>query len=193
MMKKTLLSVALTLAAIGSAQAQQSANPLRFVVGAGLTFGGDTLATVNFSNGTSQSIKGGGLVHLYVGGEYRFSPEFSVQTNVGYHADNTSASNGDLKFERYPIEVLGHYFINDQFRLGGGARFVSGATLDGSGAASGVHVDFKSTTGLVLEGEYLFSRNVGVKLRFVNEDYKPKNGGSSVSGNHAGVYVTGYF
>ena len=202
-MKRTLLNLAIALVAqatVATAQAQTQAPqaPFRFLVGMGLTAGGDKLASVTYTNNTSQNLHAGGLVHFYAGGEYRFTPAFSMQANIGYHVDQANGSNGDMKFARYPLEILGHYYLNDQWRLGGGVRFVSSAKLSGSGAASIPDVDFGSTTGGVIEGEYLLSSHLGFKLRYVSESYKlpsglTLNGKSSADGSHVGLYMTGYF
>src|SRR5690606_23263342 len=103
--------------------------PLRFLAGGGLTFGGDKLATAVYEDGTEIDIDAGGTIALHVGVDYRFAPQFSVQGTVGYHVDGASARNGDLRFERVPVELLGYYHVNEQLRVGGGIRFVTNAAL----------------------------------------------------------------
>ncbi|MFO1218112.1 MAG: hypothetical protein U1E89_07060 [Burkholderiaceae bacterium] len=176
--------------ASGAAMAQTSA---RGLLGMGLTTGGDTLATVVFTDGTTESIKAGGLVHVFGGVEFRATPQVTMQLNGGYQVDDTSrGSNGSLRFSRYPIEVLAHYQLNPAFRLGGGLRLVNSPKIRGSGVLSGTGLDFESTTGAVFEGEYLVTPNIGLKLRGVSETYKPKNGSPSADGNHIGFYFTWY-
>jgi hypothetical protein len=200
-MKTTLAGIALVIAAATSSQAQAQAQvqpmpvkPVRVVAGIGLTTGGEKLVTVQYTDGSTDDVKSGGLVHFYLGAEFNIAPQFSLQANAGYHIDDTSgASNGSVRFSRYPIEFLGHYAATPQVRLGGGLRYVPSAKLDGSGVLNFTHIDFKSTTGLVLEGEYLFNPNFGVKLRYVAEDYEAEGGLGSVSGNHGGVYMSFYF
>ncbi|HEY1392247.1 MAG TPA: outer membrane beta-barrel protein [Methylibium sp.] len=195
-MKKTVYSLAFAAAALvaaPAAQAQYAPAPVRLVIGGGITGGGDRLATVYYNTGNSYDITAGSLIHVFVGGEWRVAPRVSMQANVGYHFDRTDASNGSIRFERFPIELLAHYDINPVFRLGGGVRFVTGAKLAGTGAVGG-DIDFQSTTGLVLEGEYMMSSNLGLKLRAVPvEDYTPSGGGSKLNGSHVGFYLTGYF
>lgn len=165
---------------------------MRGILGVGITSGGDTLASVTFTNGDTEDVKGGGLIHIYGGAEFRISPQVSVQGTFGYHvSDTSSASNGSLRFSRYPLELLAHYQINDKVRLGGGARFVNDAKVAGSGVLSAINVDYGSTTGLVLEGEYLVTQRIGLKLRTVSEKYKPA-GGPSADGNHIGFYFNWY-
>lgn len=190
-MKRFLTIGAAALLASSAAMAQSSA--ARGVFGLGLTSGGDTLATVVFTDGSTESIKAGGLVHVFGGVEFRASPQVTMQINGGYQVDNTGgASNGSLRFSRYPIEVLAHYQINPAFRLGGGARFVTSPKIRGSGVLSGTDLDFENTTGVVFEGEYLVTPSIGLKLRGVAEKYKPSIGGPSADGNSIGFYFTWY-
>jgi hypothetical protein len=190
-MSKLILSCLIALLGAGAAQAQERA--VRGILGLGVTGGGDTLVTVPFNNGTTEDITGGGLVHAYGGIELRVAPQLTLQGTIGYHVNSTSsASNGGLRFSRYPIELLGHFQIGPQFRLGGGARLVDSAKIRGSGVLSGFQVDFQSTTGLVVEGEYLVSPQFGLKLRAVSEKYTPTTGGPSADGNHVGLYFNWY-
>jgi hypothetical protein len=193
-MKKVFLGAALTLAAAFNAQAADAASPFKFLIGAGLTFGGDTLATVQFDDGSSDNIKGGGLVHLYGGAEYRLGDQVSVQATVGYHVDNSSAaSDGSLRFSRIPVDLLAYYHVNDKVRLGGGVQVVNGPEIKGSGVASSVHVEFENSTGPVIEGEYLFSPHIGLKLRYVSHTFKVKGTNIEADGNHVGVMFSYYF
>jgi hypothetical protein len=189
---KHVITVGLAaLLACGGALAQQSA--ARGVFGIGLTTGGDTLASVVFTDGSSQDIKAGGLVHLFGGVEFRASQQVTMQVNVGYQVDDTGgASNGSLRFSRYPIEALAHVQLNPNFRLGGGVRFVNSPKVAGSGVLSGVNLEFDNTVGAVVEGEYLVTPSIGLKLRAVSEKYKPAAGGPSADGNQVGFYFSWY-
>lgn len=190
---RCLIGAALAASTL-TAQAQSPAPAVRPLVGFGLTFGGDTLATVQYSDGTTDSIKAGGLAHLYAGAEFKVGSAMAIQATVGYHVDDTrSSSNGSLRFSRYPVDLIALYSVNERVRLGAGAQIVSSAKLAGSGVASAVAVDFRSSTGALLEAEYLFTPSLGAKLRFVSHTYKPKGSGISVDGNHVGLMLGYYF
>lgn len=192
-MKKITAGAALALATFG-AYAADASKSFHFILGAGLTGGGETLESVTYSDGHTEKIRSGGLVAIHGGGEYRFSETVSMQAVYGYHIDDTSsASNGSVRFSRYPFEFLGHYQVAEQWRLGGGLRVVTNAKLKGTGVASNVNAKFDNTTGLVLEAEYFTSRSFGVKIRGVSERYKLSGGGYSASGNHFGLYGNYYF
>ena len=193
-MKKYLAMAALTLSAAFPANAEGVYdNSGHFLMGMGLTFGGKTLVTVHFTNGDSEDVKSGGLVHFYGGYEYRMDNRFSVRTTIGYHVDDINAKNGSVKFDRYPLEILGHYGVTDNVRIGGGLRYVMNPEISSSGAASVGDYEFDDTTGLVIEAEYLITPHVGITLRGVSEKYKLKGSSDSVRGDHGGIYANYYF
>src|SRR5258706_7773589 len=155
-MRKFLLGAALAIVAAGSAHAADAPSSFKFILGAGLTFGGDTLITVPFTDGSRDDIKAGGLVQLYGGGEFRLGDQVALQATLGYHVNDTrAASNGSVRFTRVPVDIVALYSVNDKVRLGGGVQFVSGPELKGSGVASNINQKFDSTTGGIVEGEYL--------------------------------------
>lgn len=186
------------LMAAGSASAQAPQQNFRFGMQFGLTGGGDTLATVRFTNGKSENIKAGGLVHLAAG--VLWTPAqipFAGQLMFGYHVDNITADNGELRFSRYPVELLGLYTGAGKLRLGAGLRFVNSPRLkvdiDGQPATT---VDYKTTTGFIAEIGYQFAPTGWIALRGTFEDYKATTiNGTGVtaagtsSGNSVGLYV----
>ncbi|MBC7954725.1 MAG: hypothetical protein H7Y33_02490 [Cytophagales bacterium] len=194
-MKKSIACATMLLAMTGGAFAQGV--QVRPLIGMGLTFGGDTIADVTYTNGDSAKVHAGGLIAFSGGLELQFTPLVSAQAIVSYHFDRANASNGNVRFERTPVELLGHFRLNDVFRLGGGARYTSGAKTRASGAASSaiLNEDFKPTWGSVVEGEFTFGRNLGLKLRYVSEKFKSKTYPflSDVDGSHGGVYLMYYF
>jgi hypothetical protein len=164
-MKRLAITVALGLAAVAGVQAQE--RNVRGVLGVGVTGGGDTLATVVYTDGSTDSIKSGGLVHLFGGAEFRLGTQVTMQATVGYHVDETNGASD-----------------------GAGARFVNNAKIDSGGVLSGARVDFDNTVGAVIEGEWMVTPSIGLKLRYVNETYK--GGGVSVDADHGGFYFSWY-
>jgi hypothetical protein len=199
-MKKFVSVIALACAATfsGNAMAQQvkpasvPAGTINPFVGFGYTFGGDKLATAVYTDGDSASIRAGQGFQINGGLEFLVSSSVSATASVGYHVDRTSANNGSLKFERVPVELMGHYKLNNQFRVGAGVRFVSSATFSGSGVVSTEDVEFDSTTGAVIQGEYFFSPALSLIVRGVSEKYK-LDGQGSTDGSHVGVLLNVYW
>lgn len=195
-MKNIVLAIAALVAPLSIVHAQTPAPtgaPLRGLIGMGLSQGGDDLATAVYASGSKQDIKAGGGVQFTAGGEFRFSPEFSLQGTLNFHVDDTNADNGSIKFQRFPVELIAYYHISPQWRVGAGARYVSGAKLSSSGAASGLNFKFDNAVSGLVEAEYLWGNNVGLKLRYVSEKYEVKGYRGSVDANHVGIAGTYYF
>lgn len=192
-MKRNVL-IALLCLCSGAAMAADSQGGLKFVVGGGFTYGGDKLATAQYTNGSSADVRAGSLLDIHAGLEYRFD-QFAVQSTVGYHFDSADATNGSITFSRVPVELLGYYQVSQSIRLGGGLRKSTGAQLDGDGVASNIGtVKFDADPGFVLEGEYLVGKNLGFKLRYVAEKFKAKTGNAKdIDGNHVGIFMNAYF
>jgi hypothetical protein len=180
-----------------------SDNPVHPLVGVALTAGGDKLASVEYVNGGSRDITAGGLVYVYGGVEYheKGSP-FGFQATVGYHFDNTSADNGDQRFQRWPIEGIALFNVAPKFRVGAGLRYASSAKFTSDGAGYVGNADFKSRVGAVFMGEWLITPSMGLQLRYVNEKYKVDtacaDGGTcpgeiTIDGSHGGIGFNYYF
>ena len=179
-------STAAALATLALASTAFAGEGLRPVFGMAVTGGGEKLATVVYTNGNTQTIKSGGLLHIFGGVEYE-APAFAIQANVGYHVDDTTASNGSVKFARVPLELLAFWKATDSWRLGGGVRKAGSAKISSSGAASNVGGStLDSKLGVVLQGEYTFWGDRGsVFLRQVSEKYTVNR--VDISGNHVGL------
>jgi hypothetical protein len=83
--------------------------------------------------------------------------------------------------------------VSPQWRVGAGARYVGSAKLTSSGAASGLEDRFDNSLGGIVEAEYLFSQQMGFKVRYVSEKYESKYDGFKVNGNHVGAFFNFYF
>lgn len=192
-MNKLFLAATLAFGTTFGAQAADANAPIRFLAGFGMTYGGDTLVTVPYTDGTTDNITAGGLFHFYAGGEYRASDRVALQATLGYHSHRTNGSDGSVRFDRVPVDLLAMVNVTPNVRIGGGAQIVLSPQLKGTGVVSNVNVKFKNTVGGVVEGEYVFAQSLGLKLRYVAENFRPKNGGETQSGNHVGVMLSYYF
>jgi hypothetical protein len=199
-MKKIALAFALAIASLGAAQAQTfvpvedlAARPLRFVFGAGLTLGGDKIATAFYEDDSELNIKAGDSIALQLGIDYRFNPRFSMQGTIGYHVDQLNARNGHMRFDRFPLELLGYYHVSEKVRVGGGLRYVTKVAFSSGGASDVGDYDFTDSTGAVAEIEYAYSPRVGFRLRYANDKFKEKISRIPVKGDHVGLFVNVYF
>ena len=197
-MHKIITAFILAIATLGAAQAQNvaqapEAKQMRFLVGMGLTVGGDKLAHATYTDGDNINIRAGEMIAFNTGIDYRVTPEFSFQATIGYHTDRAGAKNGDLSFTRIPMELLAYYNVNQQWRIGGGARYVSSPKLSSSGAAYIGNYEFKNALSAVAEAEYMMGQHWGFKVRLVSEKFEEKFSGNKVDGNHIGFFGTYYF
>jgi hypothetical protein len=196
-MKKVALSMALAIASLSSAQAQtttpQAPEQARFFVGMGFTGGGDKIATIKYTDGDKGDVTFGSLIQLGAGVDYRVNDAFSLQASINDHVSSQGGSNGSLRFTRFPMELLAYYNVSPQWRVGLGARYVSGAKLKATGVLGDGSIKFDNTVGTIMEAEYAMNKQFGLKLRYVVEKYEVTGLSGKASGNHLGALVNYYF
>jgi hypothetical protein len=139
--------------------------PVRFLLGVGVSGGGDKLASGQYEDGSTADIRAGGLLYLTAGIDYHIVPELSLQGTINYHVDDASAWNGDFRFERFPIELIGYYQPNPVFRVGGGVRYTVSPKLSSNGNAPEANASYANTTSAVVEAEYFLEPDCGIKLQ----------------------------
>lgn len=192
--------ISLSLPLVGQAQENESpatsvqevepvSSPYSFLVGAGLTAGGDNLLKVWYEDGSSDKIYAGGLLDLKLGMTYQTEgSNFGLQSTVGYFFDSVDAENADGSFSRIPLELLAFY-THKKHRFATGISYHTSVNFEFKGLGEDVDVDFDPATGVVLEYAYQATPKVSFALRGVSIEYTPKsNGGEDVDGSHAGLY-----
>ena len=159
------------LAVSGMAHAEKDNEGLGFAIEADLEYGGDDLATLEFTDGSSQDIKAGQGVTIALGGHYRAAESpFSVRGTVGYKYVTTKASNADISVGRTVIEFVGNYLWDNGWWVGGGITHHSSIKFDADGYAR--NVNFDDATGPTLEVGWRW-----IALTYTDLDYKDPNGG----------------
>jgi hypothetical protein len=154
----------------------------------GFDAGGDKMATVQYENGDDNDIKAGEIANLNIGVIIQNgTSDFETQFTIGWKFDSSSAENGDLSFNRYPIELL-QFYKPGRFRFGGGITYQMNPSLDGSGFASDIKVDFDNALGFVLQGDFLFDLYYA-GLRYTNIEYEVENYESKVGGDSVGLVL----
>ena len=162
--------------------------------------GGDHLFLGKYSDGTKVDVTAGGGLLVNLGVNHKFNSSLNLQTTLGLHTDGTLATNGNASFTRFPLEVMGFYQFNDQYRIGAGARKSLAAKLSTSGVATyQPSAEFNASVGQVIELQYLLGKpnkksnaKTAVNFRYVKETYTEKTYGIKVKGNHVGVGVVFY-
>jgi len=168
--RKSLRVLALIFAVAAPLGSQ--AAEVRPVIKGGVDFGGETIATATFSGGSTESIKAN--EGAYVGGGVSIildSKNVEIETTLSVKYTSITASNGDITWTRYPLEVLAFYRM-PKFRLGGGLTYHLSPKLKASGAAGNFNVNVDDALGLVLQADYLFTPKFSVGARYTILEYK---------------------
>lgn len=196
-MKKTLIAASMLIVAL-NASAENDVHDTNlgahFMLTGGITYGGDKLATISYTNGDDVDIHGGGLILLGAGGIYRFNSNWETQVSVNYQFDKANARNGEATFDRIPIDFLGFYRTGSH-RFGGGVtyhinpKFDSDFDLDNGKQK----IEFDNALGAVIEYDYFFNNSLSLGVRYANIKYKSSDISGDVDGSYGGVLVNGYF
>ena len=183
---------------------------LRPFIGLGYTSGGNTVPRVqiNVKNSSTQydeSLSAGGGLDLRLGLAYRLGTlPWTVQGSWGIHNDQTNGVDGErYSFRRYPVEAQLQWHATERGKIGFGVRkatravlsIVNGSTSDQTLSVN-ERIPFKSSVGVLIEGEYAVTPNWGLKARYVHENYTvPAEGMGDVkfSGDHIGLLTVFYF
>ncbi len=173
---------------------------MHLVLNGGLTYGGDTIYTAVYTNGSTSNIKGGSLLQFGIGGLYQFENDpIALMLSANYHFDTAIGSNGDVTFGRFPVEMLAYYTGKERFRIGGGVRIINSPETTATVNGFTEKMTFDNTTGLVGEIGYQLSPQAWLNFRFVSEKYQGKTftnasgtvlsmaGTAPYSGSHLGV------
>ncbi|TXH29968.1 MAG: hypothetical protein E6Q94_10635 [Burkholderiaceae bacterium] len=167
---------------------QASSRTVHFVGGLGVSFGGDKLASGTYSNGDSWTIRAGSGIALQAGIEVDVAPSWSVRTTVGWHEHSTNAKNGEVKFQRHPLDLVGLYSVNAQWRVGAGVHRSLSPKLSCSGVVGNCSVSFSGSTGPVFVGQYQFGQpqdvwRMGLEASYTMENFRANNG-AKAKGDH---------
>jgi len=202
-MKMKMIAVVLTALGLSASAAAQDDRSVFFVVSGGMTYGGDTLVTTNYTDGTSYDIRAGNLFQFGAGVLWQAPDQpFSVQATVNYHFDRNNAQNGDARFERTPIELLAFYNGVPKWRFGGGLRWSLSPTVSAHvDGGDDVTIHFKDAIGGVIEAGYKVAKAAWINARVGIEQYQAKDftrngqtydasGADKTNGTHFGINLT---
>jgi len=188
-------------------QAQQQ-NPVQFLLGAGLTFGGDKLADVEVEyygdDSSTEDVTAGGLTHLYGGVNVNIpDTDFSIQTTIGWHSDGIFAQNGSVSFTRYPFEITPYYNFK-KVRIGLGLSYHINPELSGDDDANIGDREYDDALGLIASIEFKAGKHFAVGVRHTRIEYELSSiqyhwrerhidTTEEVDGSNTGIYGTFLF
>ena len=147
-------------------------------VGPMLKVGWDTgrtlLLQVPFADGSSQQIRVND--GLYGGGGIAVVNEtrtLEAELSISYKARLVTREDGQIDWNRIPIDLLGFYRTSN-YRFGGGLTYHIYPKLRGTGDAQ-MYVEFENALGVVGQIDMLFGERGSIGLRFLKLEYKAKN------------------
>jgi hypothetical protein len=174
---------------------------LRFTVGFGYTNGGDDIVLPDRRGGPTLRIRAGQLQMSYAGIEYQTSPRLSTQVTLGLHLavernKLDPPDTRDVFFIRVPVEVLERYHITPRWNVAAGLRVALGAAVVDVQNAT-INTDrFNDAVSPVVETEFRYWPQVGIKLRYVSERFRLRHGAGSgndrIDASHFGLLVGAY-
>ena len=187
MLLRNVLLLVLLVFGLAPAYATEQIN---WVVFGALEVGGDKVGVVEFDDGESDSIKAGELLYVAGGLIIPISEVFETQLTFGYKTDTVSAENGDVSFDRFPMEAL-VFYRTEQWRFGGGLNYHLAPTLEGDGFASAADVDFDNALGITLEVDYALSENgfLGLRTTMIEYELSDFPGEDKVDGDSIGILI----
>jgi hypothetical protein len=173
-----LALLAVAFSPLSQAQGLQSPGHFGPVLEFSGEFGGDNVAEVFYTNGSSQDIKAGQGVTLAAGVHYQpVSVPIDFAATVGYKFVRTEAYDTDLGMDRVVIKVTGTYMLPRYFWVDAGAVWHTDVHLNGAGYIP--DVDFNDAVGAT----------VGVGWRWLGLTYTNIHYNSDVTGRVDGSNV----
>jgi len=100
----------------------QKASPVKFLIGGAVELGGDRVGTVTTEENGLQLVRGAQGVSIATGVRLRFPSfeRFMLDATVGYKYWRTLTPDANVRLTRIPLHLTGHYWLNDNFRVGAG-------------------------------------------------------------------------
>ncbi|MFA6902260.1 MAG: hypothetical protein WC236_04160 [Gallionellaceae bacterium] len=197
-MKHMVTKLAMVAAMLSLSVASAQAVEFKGVVGLGYDAGGDTLATVTFTDGSTSEVKANAGL-LFNGGVVIVTGDFETQATVGYKFDSSKkATNVNVTFDVLPVELM-EFYRTDNLRMGLGLSYHSSPTLkiDFPGNAAHGTYKFKDAIGYVAQiGWSPRTGSYSIDLRYTAIKYLPNYANpakAEYNGNSVGLGASFYF
>ncbi len=155
----------------------------------GVDFGGDTLVTVFFADGSSDNIDTN--EGLYFGGgvsAVNDAGTLEIEATLSYKFSFITAENGDVDWTRLPLDLMAFHRFQ-KIRVGAGITYHLNPKLTGTGVIGGLNIAFKDALGFVLAADYRLSDKGYLGLRYTALDYEVETAGLSGEASADGVGI----
>ncbi len=176
------------LALITGLLIQSPAQAVDFVFGLGLSGGGDTIMTLNYTDGTTEDMNAGDGVDIYGGLRFPISDSSGIETRIGYFFDSPSVQNGTVETTRTTMDAL-LYIQGERIYIAGGLTRHSNISFSCNVTSiCNSTIDFEDANGFKVEiGMRLGGMTIG--LRANQMDYTIVNGGTGDASN-VGLFIS---
>ncbi len=183
-MRKSIRTLALLSVLSGMSYTAQAAE-VRGLFNMGYDFGGDTLVTVIYSDGTRESVDANKALYFGAGISlvHDRAATLETQLTLNYHFDETDPlASGGVKYSATSFDAIQIFNVN-QASFGVGVTYHMSPKVTGTGVVSG-NLQFDDALGLVFQVGYRLSDRSIIGMRYTNIKYKiagvPDSDGSGV-------------
>jgi hypothetical protein len=166
-------------------------------------FGGEKVAEVQYSDGSSSDLSLGTYFFLGVGGIYspwrwnRMGVELELLAGWASWSTGPENTKDRVQLGRFPIEALAYYrhLLSDTpdgemlLRVGGGVSYHLIGGLSGSGSLEDVELDFDNALGGVLEGAFVYTAFAG-GVRYLPMKYRTSADGHTLDASSLSFFLS---
>lgn len=162
-------------------------------------FGGDEVASVQYSDGTDSNLKLGTYFSFSAGPIFEAwssgANTIELQGMVGWAGWSTGPENTDdrLSLNRFPLDVMAFYSrgfpVKDMsLRIGGGMTYHLIGGVGGSGSLDGVEMGIENAAGAVAEATMVVGILSG-GIRYTRMNNALDQVATSLDGSSVGIYL----
>ena len=191
--KQCLLAVAiLSLGSLGTVPVQ--AAEYKGVVGIGLDFGGDTLATAVYTDGSTTDVKANNGFVIN-GGGVMIIDSYETQATIGYKFGGPTAKNGSITWDAVPVELI-QFLRASNVRIGLGFIYQINPKLVIDIPGTSQTYNFDNALGTIAQiGWAPVNMPFSIDFRYTAITYKQSNASNTEekNGNVLGIYSSFFF
>ena len=170
--------------ALGAQTSPASQGHFGFTMYTGASFGGDEIAKLYFTDGSTQSVNAGQGLEFGVGCHYKLPAlPVDLSATVGYKSVTTAAKNADIHLDRTVLELRADYLINRTWWIGAGPVWHKSINFDAGGLAP--NIGFQDASGATVKVGWRWFALSYVNMKYTDEfggKYDASNLGLSVIG-----------
>lgn len=176
------------------APATKESQPIEWIIGLGMDFGGEELGKLYYTDGSSASVKANNGIAIYAGGTIangRSSP-FSTQITLGYKFGGPRGDGGDVTWSAIPLEVIEFYRASN-LRTGLGISYQINPQLSVNLPASSYTDTYNNAIGFIAQvGWTPVGEHYSIDLRYTSIKFQLSSvqDAPMVDGSVVGLYAS---